>query len=40
MTGPISYDFLKSGYNIFTENPCVVAQIKKQKILKIQKIKN
>ena len=34
MTGPISYDFLKSGHNIFTENQCAVP------LLKLKIIKN
>ena len=39
MTGPISYDFLKSGYNIFTEKPMCCSTDQAKKILKIQKNK-
>ena len=40
MTGPISYDFLKSGYNIFTEKPMCCSTNQAKKIIKIQKNKN
>jgi len=39
MTGPISYDFLKSGYNIFTEKPMCCSIDQAKKILTIQKNK-
>ena len=39
MTGPISYDFLKSGHNIFTEKPMCCSTTQAKKLLKIQKKK-
>lgn len=36
MTGPISYDFLKSNYNIFTEKPMCCSLDQAKKLIKIQ----
>jgi len=39
MTGPIALDFLKSGYNVFTEKPMCCSSIQAKKLLKVQKKK-
>ena len=39
MNGPIAYDFLKSGYNIFSEKPMCLSTLKHKNLLKIQKKK-
>ena len=39
MTGPISYDFLKSNYNILTEKPMCCSLDQANKLIKIQKKK-
>ena len=40
MNGPIAYDFLQNGYNIFSEKPMCLSFSQAQKLLKIQKKKN
>lgn len=39
MTGPIALDFLKSGYNVFTEKPMCCSSTQAKKLLKVQKEK-
>lgn len=39
MNGPIAYDFLQNGYNIFSEKPMCLSFSQAQKLLKIQKKK-
>ena len=37
MTGPISYDFLKKGFNIMTEKPMACSYVEAKKLIKMQK---
>lgn len=39
MTGPISYDFLKKGFNIMTEKPMACSYAEAKKLIKMQKKK-